>query len=524
MKLRAEQRSIIGNFFFVSALVCASGVALAGCGDDDDGGGSGGSSGTGATAGSGGSSGGTGGMAGMGGMAGTGGTAGDAGTAMAKIRVLHAASSAPAVDLYPAGAATPIVTGLAYGKSTDYLELPPGTVKIDVRAAGSPASGAPAFTTPDINLMADKKYTAIAAGDLASSNADDKFRVIALEEGFGAPAATAARVRIVHAGFDAPTVDIDVGNDDPTKAEIKGLSRFADTGASGVDLPAGAAAQIGIAAGGKTVTAFTAPPLPAGAEIFVVATGQLGKLAREDAGFMLVGVLPNGSTTVAIKQNPRVYALHASPDAGSVDIYAGSTELVDNAGFGALAPLQVPPGSYTLEFFPGQAGKTPKPSGPPAASGATPALEAGQSYLAIAAGELTAIPATFSLIAVQEGFSLSDTAKGRVRAVHASGNAPAVDIGPASGGNVTAKVLTNVKFKDASPAEGLSLDAGALTLGVAAAGSTATVAEFPLTLVGGQRTFAVAAGKLGGTTNKFQLFAVDAKASPWAVAAVPSSK
>jgi hypothetical protein len=85
-------------------------------------------------------------------------------------------------------------------------------------------------------------------------------------------------------------------------------------------------------------------------------------------------------------------------------------------------------------------------------------------------------------------------------------------------------VLTNVKFKDVAPAEGISLDAGALTLGVAAAGTTATVAEFPLSVVGGQRTFAVAAGKLGGTTNKFQLLAVDAKASPWTVAAIPSSK
>ncbi|MBI3201396.1 MAG: DUF4397 domain-containing protein [Myxococcales bacterium] len=509
----------------MAAVIGVASLALAGCEGDDDSGGSGGSGG--ATGGTGGGS--TGGMAGMGGMAGTGGMAGmagmgggDGGAKMAKIRVVHASSSAPAVDLYPAGGSTPIVSNLAYGKGTDYLELPPGAVKIDIRAAGSPATGAPVFTTPDISLMADKKYTAIAAGDIGSTNADDKFRVIALEEGFGAPASGAARVRIVHASFDAPTVDIDVGNDDPTKAEIKGVARFADTGASGVDIPGGAAAQVGIAAGGKTVTAFTTPPLPAGAELFVIAAGQLGKLAREDAGFQLIGVLPTGGVTVSIKQNPRVYALHASPDAGNVDIYAGTAELVDNAGFGALAPLQVPPGAYTLDFFPGKAGATPKPSGSPAASATTPALEAGQSYLAIAAGELTATTPTFSLIALQEGFDLTDSAKGRVRVVHASGNAPAVDIGPAAGGNVTTKVLSNVKFKDASPAAGLSLDAGALTLGVAAAGTTATVAEFPLTIAAGQRTFGVAAGKLGGTANKFQILAVDAKT--WTVAAVPSSK
>lgn len=516
MSIRRSNRSFVSYFGAMAAVIGVSSLALVGCGDDDDDGG--GSGGAGASGGTGG--GGTGGMAGMAGTGGMGG--GDGGTPMAKIRVVHASSTAPAVDLYPAGASTPIVSNLGYGKATDYLELPPGTVKLDVRAAGSPATGAPVFTTPDIALEGDKKYTAIAAGDIAGTSADDKFRVLPLEEGFGAPASGAARVRIVHASFDAPTVDIDVGNDDPTNAEIKGLARFADTGASGVDLPGGAAAQVGIAAGGKTVTAFTTPTLPAGAEIFVIAAGQLGKLAREDSGFQLVAVLPTGGTTVSIKQNPRVYALHASPDAGNVDIYAGTTELVDNAGFGALAPLQVPPGTYTLEFFPGQAGATAKPSGAPAASAATPALEAGQSYLAIAAGELTATTPTFSLIALQEGFELKDAAKGRVRVVHASGNAPAVDIGPASGGNLTTKVVSNVKFKDASPAEGLSLDAGALTLGVAATTSTATVAEFPLTIVAGQRTFGVAAGKLGGTTNKFQLLAVDAQA--WTVTPVQSTK
>lgn len=512
-----SHKGFISNFFSLSAVLAASALALAGCGDDDDGGG--GSGGTGGNGGVGGASGGTGG-GGMAGMAGTGG--GDGGTQMAKIRVVHASSSAPAVDMYPAGGSTPIVSNLAYGKATDYLELPPGTLKIDIRAAGSPASATPVFTTPDLSLAADKKYTAIAAGDIGSSKEEDKFRVLALEEGFGAPASGNARVRIVHASFDAPTVDVDVGNDNPANAEIKGVARFADTGASGVDLPAGAPAQVGIAAGGKTVTAFTAPPLPAGAEIFVVAAGQLGKLAREAAGFQLIGVLPTGGTTVAIKQNPRVYALHASPDAGNVDIYAGTTELVDNAGFGAMAPLQVPPGTYALDFFPGQAGPTPKPTSAPAASATTPALDAGQSYLAIAAGELTATTPTFALMALQEGFALDDSAKGRVRVVHASGNAPAVDIGPASGGNVTTKVFTNVKYKDASPAEGSSLDAGALTLGVAATSSPATAAEFPLTIAAGQRTFGVAAGKLGGTSNKFQLLTVDAK--NWTVTAVQSTK
>ena len=48
--------------------------------------------------------------------------------------------------------------------------------------------------------------------------------------------------------------------------------------------PAGEALQIGIRVDGVTVTAFTTPELPEGAEITVIATGLLGKLPRERDG------------------------------------------------------------------------------------------------------------------------------------------------------------------------------------------------------------------------------------------------
>ncbi|MCB9575953.1 MAG: DUF4397 domain-containing protein [Polyangiaceae bacterium] len=490
------------NFIRLAAVGGAIALATAACGSDDDG----------SSPAAGGSSG-TGGAGGSGGMAGSGGAG-----SVAKLRVVHAAPGAPAVDLYAAGTTTTLAENLAYGSSTPYLELPPGTYKIDVRAAGSPATDAPVYTTPDVTVAADKQYTAIAAGDIGSTSADDQFRVIPLEEDFGTAGSGTARVRVVHAGFDAPTVGIDVGNDDPSAPEVAALDRFADTGAAGVELPAGAALQVGVVAAGASVTAFTTPTLPDGADLFVVATGELGKLSREDTGFALLAVLPD-SSTAWIRQNPRVFALHASPDAGPVDIYAGDQELVDNASFGDMAEARVPPGSYTLDFFPGQAGATPKPSGAPAATATTPALEAGKDYLAIAAGELTQSPSTFQLIALEEGFALDDTSNSRVRVVHASGNAPAVDVGTVSTAGTldTPALLSNVKFGDASPAEGLSIPPGSLTIGAAATGTTTTAAEFDVTTIAGLRAFAVAAGDLGGTSNPFQLLIVNTTASQWAV-------
>ncbi len=510
-------------------------VAASACGSDDSesngsgmGGGGGSTGGSGGTAGTGGSTGGTGGSTG-----GTGGSTGGSGGTQqggnAMLRIVHASPDAPAVDIYVKGSDTPAVANLDYGMATDYLELTAGTYSFEIRPAGADPSSQPAFEVSDLPLAADKQYTAVAAGSLASSNAEDKFRVLPLEEGFEAPDQGTARVRIVHASFDAPTVDLDVGNDDPGAPELSGLSRFADSGPEGVELPAGAPLQIGIDAGGTVVTAFTTPPLPDASKLFVIATGELSKSPRDDAGFSLLAVLPGGGTTLRLKQNPFVYALHASPDAPAVDIYAGDSELFDNVPFGVMGRIQVPPGAYTLDFFPGQAGSTPKPSTSPAASVDTPALEAGQTYLGLATGLLGSTGANaFQLLPLVEGFEAPATGQSRVRVVHASPDAPAVDVGTVTTpGTLDANPpVVNAAFLDETGEEGLALPATSLTLGVAATGTTSTVAEFDVSLPDKGRLFAIAAGALSPAAGQpgFQLLVVDATSTNvtqrWTVASV----
>jgi hypothetical protein len=447
----------------------------------------------------------------------------------AMLRVVHASPTAPAVDLYAKGSATPVASGLAYGSATDYLELPEGTYDLEIRAAGASASDPPAFEVSGLSVMGGEKYTAIAAGDLGSSDGEDQFRVIPLVEGFEAPASGTIRARIVHASFDAPTVDLDVGNDDPSSPELSGLARFADTGEEGVELPSGAALQVGIAAGGSTVTAFTTPELADGTELFIIATGEISRMPSDETGFGLLAVL-GGNTTAWIKQNPFVYAVHASPDAPAVDIYAGDAELFDNVPFGAMGRIQVPPASYTLDFFGGVAGATPRPASSPAASADTPELASGETYVAIATGLLGGSGTqAFQLLPIAEGFQDVSMGEALVRVVHASPDAPAVDIGTVmTSGTLDANPpIVNAAFLDATDAEGLALPSGAdLTLGVAATGTTATVAEFDVNFADQQRLIAIAAGLLSPASGQpgFQLLVIDGTStsilSPWSVAAL----
>jgi len=436
----------------------------------------------------------------------------------ARIRVIHASPDAPAVDIYVAGSATPLVADLDYGETSAYLTVDEGSYDLEVRAAGAAADSAPAYRTGALELAADSSITAVAAGHLASSAADDAFRVIPLADGFVTPGPDQVVVRVVHASPDAPTVAIDVGNDG--SPEIPALDRFADTGAAGTVLPAGAALAVGIWAGTPLtrVTAFTTPELPAGAQLYVVASGDLSSPPRLATGFALLAVA-EGGTVATVKQDPTVMMFHGSPDAPAVDVLAGAAVLVEDLGFGELAaPVQVPPGSYELSINAAGTSTT-------AATITTPALEAGERYLAIATGFLGAGENPFQPFYTADAFSI-DPASARVVAIHASPDAPRVDIGTLEGSSMSAPAaIADVGFAEQSAGAGLALPAGTLTLGVAAAGSPTPVATFDVPLVAGGRSFAVAAGALSPTGNQepFRLFAIETAGWPWQLAEIAAN-
>ena len=382
-----------------------------------------------------------------------------------------------------------------------------------MRGAGADPTSAPVFETGDIAIPETAIVTAVAAGLFGSADADDMFRVIPLVEDWKDPGAGNAAVRILHASADAPAVAIDVGNDGTP--EITDFARFAETGADGVALPAGSPLDIGIWAGNPLgrVTAFQTPALPE-ANIVLIATGLLGELPRDDMGFGLLAVGPSG-TVGLIRQNPTVFVLHASPDAPAVDVFVGGTdtELVGDLSFSNLSPaVQVPPAAYSLDV-------KVSSSGALAGTVTTPELMAGERYLAIASGFALGGTPGFTLLPYGEKFG--ESASPQVRVVHASPDAPTVDVGLWDGAVFTpVSDYSGLSFGDASPEAGLAIDAMNITVGVAEAGTNNPAATFDLTLMGGQKAFAIAAGSLFGNGESFRLMLVDATEFPWQTAQV----
>lgn len=430
------------------------------------------------------------------------------------LRVVHASPDAPTVDVYAKGVSTPLLTALDYTETSAYLDLAPGNYTIELRAHGADPMSAPAYETGELTLPDGAVITAVAAGLLGSMDMDSMFRVIPLIEDFADAGSGNAAVRILHASADAPSVSIDVGNDGTP--EINDFARFDETGAAGVALPAGVPLDVGIWAGEplSRVTAFQTPALPE-ADIILIATGLLGEMPGDDMGFGLLAVGPAG-TVGLIRQNPTVFIMHASPDAPAVDVYVGGTdvELVDNLSFGNLsAAVQVPPASYSLDIRVYDGGGV-------AATIDTPMLMAGERYLAVASGFVGGAMPEFTVLPYVDEFE--DSASSLVRVVHASPDAPSVDVGLWDAGKVFTPIsdYSDLSFGDASSGSGLPIDAMDLTVGVAVAGTTDPAATFDLSLMGVERAFAVAAGSLGGTGESFRLVVVDASSFPWQAAQV----
>lgn len=218
-----------------------------------------------------------------------------------------------------------------------------------------------------------------------------------------------------------------------------------------------------------------------------------------------------GANTVSVSaQNSNeasVFALHASPDTPAVDIFIGSTEVASNLEYGDISSaISVPAGSYDLDFFAAQAGAT-RPTASPIYSGSTPSLQPGSSYLAIAGGlsSPSSRKQSFRLIPLEEDFTQNDG--NRFRFIHASPDAPALNIGIVGEGTVN-EVATNVTFGSATPAAGIKTNQAPAVVTIAPTSSPDNyLKQFTVNLQqGGSSTiFGVIAGKLNASANEKSL-------------------
>lgn len=125
------------------------------------------------------------------------------------LRVIHASPdrAATPVDVYIAGAATPIATAVAYRSITGAVTYPSGEHTVQLRRAGADAAAAPLLSATTPTLAPGQRYTLIAHG-VGGAAAPHALALAADADASPTPEAGTAHVRFFHAVVGLGTVDI----------------------------------------------------------------------------------------------------------------------------------------------------------------------------------------------------------------------------------------------------------------------------------------------------------------------------
>ena len=177
-------------------------------------------------------------------------------------------------------------------------------------------------------------------------------------------------------------------------------------------------------------------------------------------------VLSLAMATSAMAQDgmARVRVVHASPDAPAVDVWVNGSVAFSNAPFKGITDYaELSPASYEVQV-------TPTDATEPVVIDATLDLAANTDYTVVAVGLLDNIE---PLVLVDNN-SAPAAGKAHVRFVHASPDAPAVDIAVANGGPV---LFSNVAFKGVG--DYLPVDAGTYDLEARVAGTDTVALSVP---------------------------------------------
>jgi hypothetical protein len=196
---------------------------------------------------------------------------------------------------------------------------------------------------------------------------------------------------------------------------------------------------------------------------------------------------------------PRVRVVHASHDAPAVDVWADGAIAFSNAPFKGITPYaELAAGMHNFKVVPTGATE-------PVVIEADLDLQAGTDYTIVALNTLSAIE---PLVLVDNN-GLPAAGKAHVRFVHASPDAPAVDIRVAGGGPT---LFSGVPFKGVG--DYLPVDSGTYDLEVVVSGTETVALSVPgLMLKEGTVYTVFAMGLAGGEPALTAVPSADAMAS-----------
>lgn len=244
-----------------------------------------------------------------------------------ELRIHHAASDAPDVNVNANGALLAGLEGVSYQMSSPVIEVESGSYDVTVDGILPGGDVTTVINAEGLELEDQTRYDVFALG-LLGAEGTYEFGPHIIANDFSAVSDGNARLQVLHGVPADVTVDVyltEYGADISAEAAAFTLDYKDDSGQFPV--MGGDNYQVTLTAAGDSDTVLFRSPqlnLPAGADLFVIATPNTGANSEEAPIALVLADGESASTLYSTTTGGDIRIVHAISDAPDVDVHANA--------------------------------------------------------------------------------------------------------------------------------------------------------------------------------------------------------